>query len=96
MIFRFPECMGCIKNMVIALRPFEEVEFDKSGLVFQVSISCLPNFLKFRFLPFYNFEPVHSNVMTHIVNNLSTDLIDANIFILWLCKTLRYLTIKNE
>ena len=95
MIFRFPECMGCIKNMVIPLRPFEEVEFNKSGLVFQISISGLPNFLKFRFLPFDNFEPVHSNVMTHIVSILSADLMDVSIFILWLCKTLRYVTIKN-
>ena len=87
--------MGCIKNMVIPLRPFEEVEFNKSRFVFQVSISGLPNFLKFRFLPFDNFESVHSNVMTHMDSILSMDLRDANIFILWLGKTLRYVTIKN-
>jgi len=87
--------MGCIKDMVIPLRSFKEVESDKSGLVFQISISGLPNFLKFRFLTFDDAKAVHSNVMTHIVSILSVDLMDANIFILWLCKTLRYVTIKN-
>jgi hypothetical protein len=33
--------------------------------------------------------------MTHMDSILSMDLRDANIFILWLCKTLRYVTIKN-
>ena len=81
--------------MVLAFGSFKQVEFNKPGLVFQISISGLPNFLKVRFLTFDNFEPVHSNVMTHIVSILSADLMDANIFILWLWKTLRYVTIKN-
>ena len=71
MIFRFPDCMGCIKDMVIPLVSFKEVEFYKSRFVFQISISGFPNFFKFRFLPFDNFESVHSNVRHSMKNEVS-------------------------
>ena len=48
--------------MIFALGSFEEIKFYETGLVFQIGVTGLPNFLKFGFMTFDDAKAVHGNV----------------------------------
>ena len=80
MILRFPEGMGGVKQMIIALGTFEQVEFYETGLIFKVGVTGFPNLFKFGFLPLDDAKTVHGNVMTHNQITLGMEGREANFF----------------
>ena len=54
--------------MIFAFGSFEEVKFYETGLVFQIGVSGIPDFLKFGFLTFDDTKAVHGNVRHNMQN----------------------------